>query len=309
MTQPENKYFSAKLLLLGEHTVLKGSQALAIPFPLFKGYWAFCQTENQRGQKQQKLPQLLAYLQGLQEKEQLLSLLELNRFAEDLNNGLYFESDIPNGYGLGSSGALCAAIYAEYASQATPDLLQLKKELAQIESFFHGSSSGIDPLIIFLNQPVLIDQGKSIQTVSFQNKVPASAKTFSFFLLDTGISRQTAPFVNLFLKKCEQPAYLDAINQQLAVQTDQAIQHLLSNDLEPLYENFLQISAFQHEHFKEMIPSAFHPVWEEGLESRDYALKLCGAGGGGFLLGMAKWDSGVLERLKQTYQVLAFEIE
>lgn len=303
----KTSFFPAKLLLLGEHTVLKGSQALAVPFPLFKGSWAFCKAADHISQKQQQLPELLSYLKDLHHKKQLLASLRLDLLQQDLDRGLYFDSDIPNGYGLGSSGALCAAIYRQYASTQPQDLLKLKKELAQIESFFHGSSSGIDPLIICLDQPVLISKDKSIQTVSFQQKAKEGDTAFIFFLLDTGISRQTAPLVNLFLKKCEQPAYLDAINQQLALYTDRAIQYLLNKDLEPLFEDFLRISAFQRTHFEEMIPSSFYQVWEGGLDNQDYALKLCGAGGGGFLLGMAK-HSEVLEQLSECYKIITFEV-
>jgi mevalonate kinase len=36
-----------------------------------------------------------------------------------------------------------------------------------------------------------------------------------------------------------------------------------------------------------MIPKNFQTIWRDGLISEEYYLKLCGAGGGGFLLGMA----------------------
>jgi mevalonate kinase len=37
--------------------------------------------------------------------------------------------------------------------------------------------------------------------------------------------------------------------------------------------------------FKPMIPPAFHKVWEHGILTNDYYLKLCGSGGGGYILG------------------------
>ena len=37
-----------------------------------------------------------------------------------------------------------------------------------------------------------------------------------------------------------------------------------------------------------MIPTAFHKVWEKGLQTNDYYLKLCGSGGGGYILGFTK---------------------
>jgi mevalonate kinase len=48
------------------------------------------------------------------------------------------------------------------------------------------------------------------------------------------------------------------------------------------------LSKFQFEHFKPMIPKLFNKMWKRGLDSGEYYLKLCGAGGGGFILGFTK---------------------
>ena len=37
-----------------------------------------------------------------------------------------------------------------------------------------------------------------------------------------------------------------------------------------------------------MIPQNFHKIWETGIESNDYFLKLCGSGGGGYILGFSE---------------------
>ena len=37
-----------------------------------------------------------------------------------------------------------------------------------------------------------------------------------------------------------------------------------------------------------MIPSEFHDLWRKGIETNTYYLKLCGSGGGGFMLGFTK---------------------
>jgi len=48
-----------------------------------------------------------------------------------------------------------------------------------------------------------------------------------------------------------------------------------------------------------MIPAAFIDVWKAGLETDDYYLKLCGSGGGGFLLGFAENLDKAHELFKQ----------
>ena len=57
--------------------------------------------------------------------------LNWRQFERDLKQGLWFCSNSPMGYGLGSSGAVCAALYTRYASKKASDLAILKKELAK----------------------------------------------------------------------------------------------------------------------------------------------------------------------------------
>ena len=37
-----------------------------------------------------------------------------------------------------------------------------------------------------------------------------------------------------------------------------------------------------------MIPKEFHKLWQRGIETNDYYLKLCGSGGGGYILGFTQ---------------------
>lgn len=283
--------FSSKLLLFGEHTILRGSAALALPLPLFSGKWAYTTPENALA-LQRNLAEWCQYLAEQQSKGALDTELDTARFSEDLAAGLYFDSNIPNGYGAGSSGALCAALYARYALQPIGRMdgtlyPELKRILGQMESFFHGSSSGTDPLIVYLNQPVLLQANGAIQTVEVP-EWPDAASGFQFFLLDTGIQRSTAPWVNLFLERCNEVAYLQSIQEDMIPLTAQAIAAFRAGDWPDLFEEWANISALQQVHFAPMIPESFQTLWDEGLNTGHFALKLCGAGGGGFLLGMGK---------------------
>jgi mevalonate kinase len=37
-----------------------------------------------------------------------------------------------------------------------------------------------------------------------------------------------------------------------------------------------------------MIPAKFHALWKQGIDTNDYYLKLCGSGGGGYILGFTE---------------------
>lgn len=292
------KNYASKLLLFGEHIVIKGARALAIPYPAFSGNWRYGPDDPRL---QQALPAFSSYLRDKNSKE---VDFDLSAFDQDLANGLFFESNIPIGYGLGSSGALCAAVYDRYAKQPikredSDQLAQLQAILAQMEGFFHAASSGVDPLVCYLGSPLLIQGGQTPQIIPFTYSSSASP----FFLIDTHISRQTGPFVSIFLQKYETTDFQTQVNQSLIPANEAAIDALLASDADKLWSSFQEISTFEYEHFSEMIPASIVPLWEEGLRKGDFALKLCGAGGGGFMLGLAQ-NSEVMNRLTNAQAII-----
>ena len=123
------------------------------------------------------------------------------KLDSDIENGLYFESTIPESYGLGSSGAVVAAIYESYKQEVGVDLEinDLKLILSNIESFFHGQSSGIDPLSCYVQKPLLVESKNSINTIDIPPQNINSKRTL--FLLDTECKGNTQGLVEIFLNK------------------------------------------------------------------------------------------------------------
>jgi len=283
------KKYTSKLLLFGEHSIIKGSQALAMPLLNFSGNWEYA-IENIE-EKQMKLPTFAKHLEKLKSVNELLFDLNVDHFKSELDKGLFFNSNIPTGYGVGSSGALCAAIYDTFCidklEKKSSNFLTLKKTFAQLESFFHGSSSGTDPLICFLEQVILLESAEKIEPINIHEKIGLNQiNQGQFFLLDTKMQRKTSPFVNIFLEKCKDEYYFTRIQAELNPLVDEAITAFLNHDQKSLFEQIHEIGHFQFKYFSEMIPSDFRAIWLDGLANNLYKLKLCGAGGGGFLLGM-----------------------
>lgn len=265
---------------------------LTIPFAYFSGKWAFANGKNPaHAASNQSLNDFLHYLQELAHKNELLAALSLAAFEADIRRGLYFESSIPQGFGVGSSGALCAAIYERYVqnpillenSHQEENLLQLKRIFAQMESFFHGVSSGLDPLNCYIRKPLLIKDKSSISLVDLPEhrwKEPQSV-----FLIDTRTPGKTGPLVNLFFDKCRQHGFYKKFTNECIPLNNQCIQSFVGGDRKALYRDLPLLSAFFLKYFEPMIPEGFHEVWQYGLDTSGYYLKLCGSGGGGFLLG------------------------
>lgn len=278
------KNYNAKILLFGEYTIINGSHGLAMPITQFSGKW-FVGKDRQVNYLNLDLTTFADYLEGLAEKGDLLSNLNLSKFKTQIQEGLYFESNIPHGYGAGSSGALCAAVFDRFSnievSQSTNDnIADIRIKLAQMESFFHGSSSGIDPLISLINKPVLI---KPHHNNIVQLPKPEDSKG-AVFLLDTGIERKTEPLVQIYFEKRKDAKFVEFC-EQLALLNKKAIDCFLEAQWKGLLEVVHKISLLQVEQFSEMVPEDFVSIWNKGLDQDLYKLKLCGAGGGGFILG------------------------
>ncbi|EQC51012.1 mevalonate kinase [Bacteriovorax sp. DB6_IX] len=277
------KNFNAKILLFGEYSVIRKSNALAIPYSLFDGKLVFPK-DKARG-VDNELSTFSKYIKRLQDKNELEFEFDASSFGFDVSGGLIFESSIPQGYGVGSSGALCAAILSQYGKltpEQSADISFLKQAFSTLESHFHGSSSGVDPLISYLNTPVLIGDGalKSVDVPSYDKG------DGGIFLLNTGRARRTEPLVNLFLEKCSSKDFAYLCDRVLSPISNDCIDLFLDGKTEELMKKYKELSIFQYEHFQAMIPKLYKEMWEEGINTGDYYLKLCGAGGGGFILGI-----------------------
>ncbi len=274
-----------------------------MPLAAYSGHWAKAKPRDTALSLQQNLAQLCQHLEGLEKAKTLLAPLQLQKFRKDLASGWYFKSTIPGGYGAGSSGALCAAIYDRYGAteKIRKDLAPLKNALAQIESFFHGSSSGTDPLVSYLSKAVHLFSAEHLEEVS----LPVRGSDAPFlFLLDTQKARKTEPLVKIFLEKCQDQNFVQRALQPLLQFNKEAIENYLQGDWEKLRSTYQEISQLQLTYFAEMIPEVFQEAWKKGLMEGKYCFKLCGAGGGGFILGISKdWD-GVKKTFGDQVQLL-----
>jgi len=291
--------FYGKIILFGEYGIIFDSMALTIPFAHFQGTLSFPDpykyTDLDFAQSSNKqLKEYVEFLKNQHQHNQLSCKLDFASFEEDIEKGLFFESSIPQSYGLGSSGALVASIYCKYAidkikssrSLNGSEILRLKEIFSNMESFFHGKSSGIDPLNAFVKFPLLIKNKSEITTVAIpRNK---DAGNGAIFLVNTGGPGKTEPLVHLFLEKCKQDKYFRIIQNEFIPLNNNCIETLLSGQLDEYFDYLSQLSDFQMRFMNPMIPYHFQEHWKNGLSTKDYNLKLCGSGGGGYLLGFTR---------------------
>ncbi|MCL9806509.1 mevalonate kinase [Flavobacterium amniphilum] len=297
--------FYSKILLFGEYGIIKDSKGLAIPYNFYNGALKIEENPSAEAVKSnQSLNRFAVYLENLQAEQPELVSFNMTALKADVENGMYFDSSIPQGYGVGSSGALVAAIYDKYANNkitvlenlTREKLLQLKAIFSQMESFFHGKSSGLDPLNSYLSIPILINSKDNIEATGIPTQ-SANGKG-AVFLLDSGIVGETAPMVHIFMENLKEEGFRKMLKSQFIKYTDACVENFLHGDVKSLFSNTKKLSKVVLNNFKPMIPEQFHQVWQNGIDTNDYYLKLCGSGGGGYILGFTQDWAKAKESLK-----------
>ena len=287
--------FYSKILLFGEYGIIKDSKGLSIPYNFYKGALKIDEHHTVATHKSNEgLSRFAIYLEQLQSEKPDLVTFNLEALKADVASGLYFDSSIPQGYGVGSSGALVAAFYDKYANDkitilenlTREKLLQLKAIFAEMESFFHGKSSGLDPLNSYLSLPILINSQDNIEPAGIPSQT-ISGKG-AVFLLDSGITGETAPMVHIFMENMKQEGFRNMLKNQFVKHTDACVDDFLQGNVKSLFSNIKQLSKVVLDNFKPMIPAQFHSLWKNGIETNAYYLKLCGSGGGGYMLGFTE---------------------
>jgi mevalonate kinase len=279
-------HFNSKFLLFGEYGLMYDAMALSVPFPKFSGFLDF-DPDHSHFESTGEIRKFYEHLESDDTTQTLHFPFDLERLKNDLDRGLFFNSNIPQRYGLGSSGALVAALFGKYAfpsnlgNDLSPEIL--KANFAVLESYFHGKSSGLDPLISYLNKPILIDSKKQIVPIEFD----LSKCGLAMALIDTHTTGATQPLVKHFIDLFNLPEFEQAFNKQFIPANNGCIEALLNDDKEKFFLHLGQLVRFQVYHFHRMIPVNFHRVISFAHCEKVY-IKLLGSGGGGYLLAFAE---------------------
>ena len=193
----------AKLILLGEHAVVYGQPAIAVPLKRLCAEATVTPTPAEEpvsialedfehhsgnmitnpgggvwGTRFQIPPGInMVSPEFLASPEagpfiRLLELATADGSVPEKGWRLQVRSRIPIGCGLGSSAAVCAAsfraIYSAFGLACTPE--QLAELVYETERIMHGTPSGIDNTVIALERPVFFQRGAELRLL----QMPAS---------------------------------------------------------------------------------------------------------------------------------------
>ena len=285
------EHYYSKVILFGEYSMIFDSTALMVPLKQFSAQWRFASSLTAPGAaaSNASLKRFADYLSTL---EDIKDLHDLQRFNHDLDYNLFLDSNVPSGYGLGSSGTLVAAVYDAYAKQKTEDGLKLKEIFGKMESFFHGSSSGIDPLQCYLGQPFKITPN-GVQPLS----TDFLKKDIHVFLIDTKIKSNTKPLVNHFKEQRENADFLNHFQTEYLPCVKTCIDTMVSGNKELFFNSLKQLTQGQLQFLRPMITENTLSLFEADYDF-NFGVKISGSGGGGYVLGFTNDVAKAADLLK-----------
>ncbi len=188
-----------KIILLGEHAVVYGRPALAVPLPELRATAAASDlAEGEPGSVRIEAPdiELATWLHEMPADQPLAAIVQLARQALAIEEhpplALRVQSNLPVASGLGSGTAVSVAVLrALSAHWGTPLPPERQSALAfEVEKLHHGTPSGIDNTVVAYEQPVYFVRGEAPQPF------PIGAP-FTLVLGDTGLRSNTSVAVGM----------------------------------------------------------------------------------------------------------------
>ncbi len=272
-----------KVILFGEHAVVYGQPALAVPVERVQAMATVEDGPAGGGLMidAAALSLRLSLAEAAQHGLALAAELVLKKLGHPEPDALItVTSTIPMAAGLGSGAAVSAALaraLAAYLGQPLDDAA-LSALVYEVEKFYHGTPSGIDNTVICYGEPVYFIREQSPQL--FRAGAP-----FHLLIGDTGISSPTRLTVGAVREAwTREPARYEAIFEQVgqvAREAREAIEAGQIDQLGPLMgrnQALLRQLAVSSPELERLIDAA--------LAAGAQGAKLSGGGGGGNMIAL-----------------------
>jgi mevalonate kinase len=273
----QNWVTPSKWILAGEHSVLRGGEALV--FPLFSKSMTWSFLANQEplkiefsGETSQELEMIFGFV-----LEKACDAFGIDR--QVLKGHLQIDSEILFGMGLGASASLAVGLAKLFKASVPGDFDEL--QFAQkIENFFHGESSGVDVAVVFHQKPLIFRRSAPPQMID-QYLLP------KLTLSHCGRRGPTKDCV-------EKVKTLFTTNPSLAAQVDlrmnESVQIFKKLMIDGPQEAWIQTIQQAHSCFEDwdLVPTEAKEHIKFLKSSGALACKMTGSGGGGYILSL--WD-------------------
>lgn len=277
-----------KLIICGEHAVVYGQPAIAVPLPDVRAWATVAQAAS---------PGIVCAAPDLGETWRLssqrdhplaqLTISTLRRLglAEDIALHITLRSNIPIASGMGSGAALGAALVKALAAYAGHVLssAEVAALVYESERAFHGTPSGIDNTVVSYEQPVWFRRGAQ-DTPPTIEQVQIAAP-LHLVIGDTGVRAPTSLTVGVVRERWQrEPDLLIAYFEQIGSIVQQVRAALAAGQLTQTGELLNQNQAVLHR--LGVSSPDLERLISAAIQAGALGAKLSGGGGGGVMLAL-----------------------
>jgi mevalonate kinase len=276
-----NSRAAGKIILVGEHAVVYGARAIAIPL-LSKSMNLRIFTDRVAT----NTPKIKFQIGGKPVNDQLIAMVQEAFEVLGLapfNVSIDGHSTLMLGAGVGSSASLCVSLLRGLCQICGITLTpaRLSQLANRLERRFHGNPSGLDTSVVSLEQAILFERGRDAEAL-IVNRPRSSNLPWCFALLDTGVR---SPTINM-VRKAE-PWFKEQGSPVISTFNDittDAARALREGEAELLADAMAKCHDLLTE--AGVVTEPVADVVANALRHGASAAKVTGAGGGGCVLAL-----------------------
>jgi len=293
---------AAKVILFGEHAVVYGQPAIAMPISSLRAYAEVESTNTPFQIIAQDLNNKIITFEGDDPLSQVvrLALEAMNVPTPDVS--IVVRSDIPIASGLGSGAAISTAIIRcllEYFDVVIPREA-INEIVYEVEKIHHGTPSGIDNTVIVYEQAIYYVRDNPIEMIGIQNQV-------QLVVADTGTTALTKPAVADVRRLYEKEENIKQVIEDIGTIASDAKQAMQSGNNDLLGNLMLK----NHEFLQKLTVSSdeLDRLVDAAMSAGAKGAKLSGGGRGGNMIALVDNNSSenVIEVLKSAGAKRVFE--